>query len=123
MYSTEMSFDCRKLQGSKDECNRLGEQLRQIQTSCDNQKSEMDSLLGSVKILQAEKAESEAKLICSQTEIERLNLELKNFKVTRISKEVSSVFFILYVCLIVLGKYHNPNIIAGPKRRNCYRKF
>ena len=121
MYSTEMSFDCRKLQGSKDECNRLGEQLRQIQTSCDNQKSEMDSLLGSVKILQAEKAESEAKLICSQTEIERLNLELKNFKVTRISKEVSSV--LLYVCLIVLGKYHNPNIIAGPKRRNCYRKF
>ena len=118
-----MSFDCRKLQGSKDECNRLGEQLRQIQTSCDNQKSEMDSLLGSVKILQAEKAESEAKLICSQTEIERLNLELKNFKVTRISKEVSSVFFILYVCLIVLGKYHNPNIIAGPKRRNCCRKF
>ena len=100
MYSTEMSFDCRKLQGSKDECNRLGEQLRQIQTSCDNQKSEMDSLLGSVKILQAEKAESEAKLICSQTEIERLNLELKNFKVTRISKEVSSVLFYFYtICM------------------------
>ena len=91
MYSIEMSFDCRKLQSSEDERNRLGEQLRQIQTCCDNQKSEMDSLLGSVKILQAEKAESEAKLICSQTEIERLNLELKNFKVTRISKEVSQV--------------------------------
>ena len=79
------------MQCSEDERNRLGEQLRQIQTSCDNQKSEMDSLLGSVKILQVEKAESAAELICSQTEIERLNLELKNFKVTRISKEVSQV--------------------------------
>ena len=91
MYSIEMSFDCRKLQSSEDERNRLGEQFRQIQTCCDNQKSEMDSLLVSVKILQVEKAESAAELICSQTEIERLNLELKNFKVTRISKEVSSV--------------------------------
>ena len=91
MYSIEMSFDCRKLQSSEDERNRLGEQLRQIQTSCDNQKSEMDNLVGCVKILQAEKADSAAKLICSQTEIERLNLELKNFKVIRISKVVSPI--------------------------------
>ena len=86
-----MSFDYRKLHGLEDECNRLGEQLRELQTSCDNQKSEMDNLLGSVKILHAEKAESAAKLICSQTEIERLNLELKSFKVIRISKVISPI--------------------------------
>ena len=86
-----MSFDCRKLHGLEEECNRLGEQLRELQTSCDNQKSEMDNLLGSVKILHAEKAENAAKFICSQTEIERLNLELKNFKVIRISKVVSPI--------------------------------
>ena len=91
IHSIEMSFDYRKLHDSEAECNRLFEQLRDVQTSCDNQKSEMDNLVGCVKILQAEKADSTAKLICSQTEIERLNLELKDFKVTRISKEVSSV--------------------------------
>ena len=121
LYSIEMSFDYRKLHGLEDECNRLGEQLRDVQTSCDNQKSEMDNLLGCVKILHAEKSESEAKLICSQTEIERLNLELKGFKVTMISEEVSPI--ILYVCPIVFGKYHNANIISDAKRRNCRRKF
>ena len=86
-----MSFDYRKLHGLEEECNRLGEQLRDVQTSCDNQKSEMDNLLGSVTILQTEKAETAAKLICSQTEIERLNLEVKSFKVTRKSKGVSPI--------------------------------
>ena len=86
-----MSFDYRKLHGLEDECSRLVEQLRDVQTSCDNQKSEMDNLLGRVEILQAEKAEGAAKLICSQTEIERLNLELKGLKVTIISEEVSPI--------------------------------
>ena len=75
-------FFSRKLQEIDDENGKLSVSLDELQKAFDSTKRDANILSETVSKLETEKAEGAAKLICLQSENNRMKEELNNLKVT-----------------------------------------
>ena len=73
--------DFRKFQDIDEENGKLSVRLDQLQKAFDSTKSDANLLSETVSKLETEKAESTAKLICVQSENDRMKEELNHLKV------------------------------------------